>query len=159
MPPLPERLRVSSADFVRNVGHWLNEALHRPVGITHHERERLVIATPKEFAAAEAKASEVDDLLEELDEGFITFDASLRVKRSNVVASAFLGRSREAVLGARADELPTPVSAILCERLRRVMGTRNPEIFETSLDGRLVSMCVLPLPAGAAVLFTKTNVE
>lgn len=46
---MSDRLSVSSADFVRNVGYWLNEALHRPVSITHHGRERLVLALPREF--------------------------------------------------------------------------------------------------------------
>ena len=46
---MSDRLSVSSADFVRNVGYWLNEALHRPISITHHGRERLVLALPREF--------------------------------------------------------------------------------------------------------------
>lgn len=39
-------VRVTSGDFVRNVGYWLNEALLQPVEITHHNRVKLILAAP-----------------------------------------------------------------------------------------------------------------
>lgn len=40
------RAVVSAGEFVGNVGYWMSEALRRPVSITHHGRERLVLAQP-----------------------------------------------------------------------------------------------------------------
>jgi PAS domain-containing protein len=96
-------------------------------------------------------------VLENLEEGFLAFDASLRVTQINLAAAAFIGRSRETVCGATADELPAPMSAALCGRLRRVMRTRKPEGLEASADGRHLSIRVFPLTAGAGVLFANTT--
>jgi hypothetical protein len=43
---MPNRTSVSSADFIRSIGYWQNEALRQPISITHHGRERLVLAAP-----------------------------------------------------------------------------------------------------------------
>ncbi len=40
------RAVVSAGEFVGNAGYWMSEALRRPVSITHHGRERLVLAQP-----------------------------------------------------------------------------------------------------------------
>jgi PAS domain-containing protein len=162
---LSDRVSVSSAEFIRNVGRWQNEALRRAVSITHHGRERLVIATPDAFecgatkADIEARQWDADAVLQNLEDGFLAFDASLRVERINLAAAAFIGRSREAVLGAAADDLPLPMSAALYERLQRVMRTRKPESFEAAGHGRHLSMRVFPLTKGAAVLFADTTEE
>ena len=39
-------IQVTSGDFVRNVGYWLNEALLQPVEITHHNKVKLVLVVP-----------------------------------------------------------------------------------------------------------------
>ena len=92
---MQNRVSVSSADFIRNIGHWQNEALRRPISITHHGRERLVLAAPDEFnagATAETvvKASlaqlraDADAVLENLEDAFIAFDATLRVSAATL---------------------------------------------------------------------------
>jgi PAS domain S-box-containing protein len=156
---------VSSAEFIRNVGHWQNQALRQPISITHHGRERLVIATPHAFesgavkADTEARELDADAVLQNLEDGFLAFDTSLRLERINLAAAAYIGRSRETVLGAAAEELPSPMNAALHERLQRVMRTRKPESFEAAVDGRHLSMRVFPLAKGAAVLFADTTEE
>ncbi|MCX7359855.1 MAG: hypothetical protein NT015_17165 [Alphaproteobacteria bacterium] len=53
-------VQVTSGEFVREVGYWLNEALFEPVEITHHGKVRLVLAvpeTPEAEAADEPKPS------------------------------------------------------------------------------------------------------
>ncbi|MEQ1819174.1 MAG: hypothetical protein ABL871_11240 [Terricaulis sp.] len=45
-------VQVSSGEFVREVGYWLNEALFEPVEITHHGKVRLVLAVPETPNAA-----------------------------------------------------------------------------------------------------------
>lgn len=39
-------LRVTSGEFVRHVGYWLNEALLQAVEITHHGKVKLVLSVP-----------------------------------------------------------------------------------------------------------------
>lgn len=166
---MQNRVSVSSADFIRNIGHWQNEALRRPISITHHGRERLVLAAPEEFnagAAAETLVktslsqlrADADAVLENLEDGFIAFDASMRVKRSNAMAEAFIGRSRDGLHGAAATEfMPAPLGVVLHERLQRVMRTRKHETFEAGVEDRHISVRVFPLTDGAGVLFANTT--
>jgi PAS domain S-box-containing protein len=166
---MSNRVSVSSADFIRNIGHWQNEALRRPISITHHGRERLVLAAPEEFnmrvdADAAAKATleefraDADAVLENLEDGFLAFDLSLRVKRSNTIAEAFIGRSREMLNGATAVEfMQQPLGVVLHERLQRVIRTRKHEMFDASMDDRHISVRIFPLAEGAAVLFSNTT--
>jgi len=163
------RVSVASADFIRKIGHWQNEALRRPISIMHHGRERLVLATPEEFDAVAAddaatKASletlraDADAMIENLEDGFLAFDTSLRVKRSNTIAEAFIGRSHAMLHGAAAAEfMPPPVGPVLDQRLQRVMRTRKHERFEATIGDRHVSVRVFPLTDGAAVLFANTT--
>jgi PAS domain S-box-containing protein len=162
---MSQRVSVSSADFIRNIGHWQNEALRRPISITHHGRERLVLAAPDEFnsgAAAEAAVhsslqelrADADAVLENLEDGFLAFDTSLRVTRSNTIAEAFIGRSRDLLHGVFAiDFMPQPVGLVLHERLQRVMRTRKHETFEAAFDNRHIVVRVFPLSGGVAALF------
>ena len=160
---MSDRVSVTSADFIRNIGHWQNEALHRPVWITHHGRERLVLVTPHELnrvgvrPEAEAQASDADAVFEQMEEAFLAVDASLRVKRINAAAEAFIGRSRETLVGADVYELPTAMRAALCERLRRVLRTGDSETFEATIDSRQISARAFPLAQGAAILFVTTS--
>src|SRR5689334_3404645 len=111
---MADRLSVSSADFIRNIGYWQNEAQRAPVSITHHGRERLVLATPDRFQPQSPPAGEDSEtrtilsrlrsdhasLIEGLDEGFLAFDGDLKICGLNSVAEAFAGIAREELLGA-----------------------------------------------------------
>lgn len=166
---MQNRVSVSSADFIRNIGHWQNEALRRPISITHHGRERLVLAAPEEFnagAAAETAVktslsqlrADADAVLENLDDGFLAFDTTLRVRRSNAMAEAFIGRSRDGLQGAAAmDFMPQPLGVVLHERLQRVMRARKYETFEAAVGDRHISVRVFPMTEGAGVLFSNTT--
>jgi hypothetical protein len=46
---MPDRIVVPAADFVRNIGHWQNQALEQPIAITYHGRERLILVSAKRF--------------------------------------------------------------------------------------------------------------
>lgn len=159
------RLSVSSADFIRNVGHWQSEALRQPIAISHHGRDRLVLATPAEFergaqsvdAEARSRASDADIAIETLEEGYLAFDAALRLKRINRAADAFIGQSRDALIGTLAQDLAPLTGPALCDRLERVMRTRKTESFEVSITGRRLSMRVFPLTEGVGLLFANTS--
>lgn len=165
---MPDRVAVSSADFIRNIGFWQNEALRRPVSITHHGRERLVLAAPDEFdakrtdqaavqALADAGAAQslAATLSDHMEEGFLQFDDQLRVEDSNAVSQAFLGRGKAEIAGATVlDLFPQPIASILQDRLQTVRRARQVERFEaTAFDGRTLSLKVLPTSEGAILLF------
>ncbi len=165
---MANRIAVSSAEFIRNIGFWQSEALREPISITHHGRERLVLAAPDAFhgegsaeveAALAALTADHAALLENLDEGFLAVDAQLQVTHSNAVADAFVGRARDQVIGALIVEaMPQPLGSILADRLQRVMRAHKREFAEAgSFDGRHVLMNAFPFGNGAAVLFHNTT--
>lgn len=161
---MSNRVSVSSADFIRNIGFWQNEALRRPISITHHGRERLVLAAPDAFQASAADEDAVSGLAklradvaavqENLGDGYLSFDAQLCIRHSNAVAEAFVGMSREDLEGASiVNALPQPLASILCDRVQRVIRTRQTERFEVGApDGRHLALTVFPVAVGAAAL-------
>jgi PAS domain S-box-containing protein len=166
---MPDRVAVSSADFIRNIGYWQGEALRHPISITHHGRERLVLATPDRFhpEAAESSGGKAEAalradraaLIEGLDDGYLAFDAQLRVVASNAVAEAFAGVATEDFHGSTIlESMPQPLASILHDRALRVLRSRKAERFEAgAFDGRRVEACVLPLSEGVAVIFHNTT--
>ena len=155
---MPDRVSVPSSDFIRNVGYWQNEALRRPVRITHHGRERLVLTTPDEFDARRqgdhAARFETEVVLENLQDGYCAFDAALRLTRANRAAEALIGRTRDALRGASvAEAFPQPFAAVLQEKLVSVIRARRPEVFAATLNGGGLGMRAFPIGGGAGVLF------
>ncbi|HVK80651.1 MAG TPA: PAS domain-containing protein, partial [Verrucomicrobiae bacterium] len=161
---MPDRISVKSADFIRNIGQWQNEALRHPISITHHGRERLVLAAPEEFrsvrsddatgAALMVLRADAGAVLDNLDEGYIHFDGDFAVRTTNAVGAAFLGRGKEDILGKSPLELfPQPLGAIVADRLQRVLRSRQADAFESgAFDGRHISVRVFPLTEGVALL-------
>lgn len=161
---MAHRVAVSSADFIRNIGYWQGEALRQPIAITHHGRERLILAAPDHIQSSAASSTAQAELtllrsmsalvLENMDEGFLRFDAQLQVQSANSVAEAFIGRARETLMGRTVFEaLPGPLASVLAERLQRVTRTGKSEAFECgAFEGRHVNVRVFPLPEGAGVL-------
>lgn len=160
------RTSVTSADFIRNIGFWQGEALRHPVVITHHGRERLVLAAPENFADAAAEGvhaagelsalkSSHESLVDHMDEGFLELDAQVHIINTNHVASAFCGRDATSLKGASlAEVLPEPLASVLYDRAQRVLRARKSEAFETAtFDGRHLSVRVFPIGASVGVLF------
>ncbi|MEZ5971392.1 MAG: PAS domain S-box protein [Hyphomonadaceae bacterium] len=161
---MPNRVSVSSADFIRNIGYWQNEALRRPISITHHGRERLILAAPDAFSAGantEDAASglaklraDVAAVQDNLGDGYMSFDAQLQVRHTNSVAEAFVGMSREDLQGTSiVNALPQPLASVLSDRVQRVMRTRQSECFDVGAPGdRHLTVTVFPVSVGAAAL-------
>jgi len=161
---LSNRISVSSADFIRNIGFWQNEALRKPISITHHGRERLVLAAPDAMQTKSADdetthglaklRADVAAVQDNLGDGFLSFDPQLCVRHSNAVAEAFVGLSKEDLEGAPiVSALPQPLASILCDRVQRVIRTRQAERFEVGApDGRHLALTVFPVSVGAAAL-------
>lgn len=161
---MPNRISVSSADFIRNIGYWQNEALRQPISITHHGRERLVLAAPDAFQATTGSddvgnslaklRADVAAVQDNLGDGYLSIDAQLCIRHSNAVAEAFVGASREDLEGASiVSVLPQPLASILADRVQRVIRTRQAERFEVGApDGRHLAVTVFPVSVGAAAL-------
>lgn len=155
---------VSSAEFIRNIGYWQNEALRHPVSITHHGRERLVLAAPEAFQVTtpspESSRSlatlraDMAAILENLADGYLVFDAQLCVRGSNAAIETFLGVSKDDLRGAPVlHALPKPLASVLADRVQRAMRVRRCERFEIGLpEGRFLSVSVFPTTIGAAAL-------
>lgn len=167
---MPNCVVVPAAEFIRNIGHWQNEALRHPVAITHHGRERLMLATPDMFASRDGAANDTavalsglradsEAVLEHLEEGFLAFDSQLGLRALNGVACDFVSRAREECVGTSVlDLMPQPLASILSDRLQRVRRTRKSEAFEaSSFDGRHVAVRVFPTTDGVAILFRNTT--
>lgn len=162
---MAHRIAVSSADFIRNIGHWQSEAMRQPISITHHGRERLVLAAagvfnagaaPDAGASAELAALKAASaaVLEHMEEGYLGFDAHARIVAANAVAETFIGAPRDALMGRTVFEaLPDPMAAMLADRLTRVLRARRAESFECgAFDGRHAAIRVFPMPDGAGAL-------
>ena len=161
---MPDRVSVASSEFIRNVGYWQNEALRRPVGITHHGRERLVLATPEEYDTRQGSGDDeptlahalfdVETLLDNLEDAYVALSSALRITRSNAAAEALIGRSRDLLLGDGVGGVfPQPFAAILQEKLHRVMRARKPDAFSATLNESAFSISAFPLSEGVGVLF------
>ena len=162
---MSDHTNVTSADFIRNIGYWQSEALRHPIVITHHGRERLVLAAPENFSGAAAPGAKDDELaalksahaavLDHLEEGLLVLDAELRVIMANRVALAFCSRDAESIRAVPIVELmPQPLASVLYDRTQRVLRARKSESFEAStFDERCLSVCVFPLGASVGVLF------
>lgn len=160
---MPDRVRVSSADFIRNIGLWQAEALRSPISITHHGRERLVLAAPELFRANENESADEAvaaraafwAVMENLEDAYIAFDAQLRVSALNPAAEAFAGRARQDLLeGGFLDALPPVLRAVLLGRLQPVQKSRKTDAFEFNSDaGARLQVRVFPSGDGVGVLF------
>lgn len=161
---MSNRISVSSAEFIRNIGYWQNEALRQPISITHHGRERLVLAAPDAFQSSLGSAdvakslstlrADVSLVQDNLDDGYLSFDPQLCIRHSNAVAEAFVGMAREDLVGVSiVAALPQPLASILCDRVQRVIRSRQAERFEVgAADGRHFVVTVFPISIGAAAL-------
>lgn len=161
---MPNRHAVTAAEFIRNIGYWQNEALREPISITHHGRERLVLAAPDAFNTDRSRQGEhalqtvkadFAGVLEHLEEGFFVVDANLAIVSGNAAAAAFASRAPEELCGATIfDVMPQPLASVLADRIHRVQRARKSERFEAStFDGRHLSVRVFPGASGAGVLF------
>ena len=160
---------VSAAEIIRNFGFWQQQALARPLTITHHGRARVMLLSTEEYdrlkgqSAPEGDGTPVNDaeiklatILENMAEGFILYDKDLRLIEMNRVAEAYFGVSREHMLGKTvAEALGRPGNIIADEILRRVLRTGEIESYETTsaiFPGRKIMARAFPYRDGVASL-------
>jgi len=164
---MSERVSVSSADFVRNIGMWQERALHGPIAITYHGRERLVLLAAESFAAcndAGAPSEMLDQLaavLNNMAEGFVAISGDYIVTAANHIAEAYFGRSRHSMEGAPFTSVfPMLEGSLLADQVRRVLRSREAATFEFEsvvFPGRRLECRVFPLLHGVGILFVNVT--
>ncbi|MEZ5961866.1 MAG: hypothetical protein R3C30_15810 [Hyphomonadaceae bacterium] len=170
---MPNRVSVSSADFIRNVGYWQNEAMRNPISITHHGRERLILTTPDQFLP-QGSADPVDTeamlapfritqaaLFENMDEAYLELNETLEITIANRAVENISMRSQEQLLGAKVfDTLPEPFGSIVADRARGVLRSRKPSSFEAGAPGGLTfTGRLVPLGSNVAALLRNSSQE
>ena len=169
---MPDRVCVTSADFIRNIGYWQNEAIRHPIYITHHGRARLILsaadASPSSTAAGDdvlraalAKAHNLSaTIFDQTREGFLSFDEHLHVLAANRVADGFFAKSRDDVVGASlAELLPSLAANTWTSHLRRVQRSRQGEIFDSQVHQCHVRINAFPLDDSVGMLFLNITEE
>jgi PAS domain-containing protein len=125
---MPDRIRVTAAEFVRNIGRWQSEALQRPVSITHHGHERLVLTSAARFSEASVASGQTErfdqriyqDLVHHLRVGWLLFDEDWIIQEHNAPALSLLGVEAETLVSERPSSFLLPMhSRALEEALER----------------------------------------
>ncbi|MET0545704.1 MAG: PAS domain S-box protein [Caulobacterales bacterium] len=173
---MPNRQRVSAAELVRNFGYWQEKALQAPVFITHHKRDRLVLtsidAHTETKAAPSAKPISRSDptsdilssyalLVENMSDAYVVLDENLTIVAVNARLEAMWRVSREQIIGRPFNDfIPEEKAALLMEKIRRVMVTRQADRIEFAsqvFHGLHLSTKIYPDPRGVVLLHTNVS--
>jgi len=163
--------RTTAAEISRNFGHWQDRAMQGPVLVTHHGRPRLVVLSAEEFVRisegeGQTPVAEGDDMeqlsrenfIANMFEGFVFFDAELRVRYLNRVAVASMGRSLRDLVGKAVDSPEFgEAGVVLAARLRRVLRTGEVAQFEAKgffNPHRYFESRAFPFQGGVGVTFS-----
>ena len=157
---------VTAAEIIRNFGYWQQQALSRPVTVTHHGRARVTLISTEEYerltqpGGAKAPAGPspaLETVLEHMAEGFVLFDREMKVTRMNAVAEAWFGRDRSDLIG----QDPTAAfgeiyDSIVADGLRKALRDGEVSNFEAPsalFPGRRIRVRVFPYQDGIGILF------
>ena len=144
-----------------------------PILVTHHGRPRLVVLSADEFMrlseeGAEAESSPAtgdevgtlgrDNFIANMFEGFVCFDADLRVRYMNSVAVASMGYGPRELVGKAVDSPEFgEQGVVLAARLRRVMRTGEMLQFESKgffNPHRYFESRAFPFQGGVGITFS-----
>jgi len=103
---------------------------------------------------AEISASELQQILESITDGFYALDREYRYRYVNRQAEGILGRTREQLLGKSAlEDFPTGEGGIAALREAMQQGrTSHAQAFNAAL-GRWLATDIYPSPGGVSILF------
>ena len=162
------RTRVTAAELVRRFGQWQEQAMLRPVYITHHGRDRLVLLSTANYSALGARAraaaagldpdgdASLELVLEQLSEGFVAFDRDLRVTDINPAAAAYLRLVRADCLGEQLFErIDGMRRSLIHGYLARALQSGEIGAFDlpsAAYQGRWLHVRTFPHADGAACL-------
>lgn len=171
----PLRTSVTSAEFVRHFGMWQDRAATRPIYVTHHGRERLVILAINNYNQMLERATQGDRhavlpemfrlgaVLERISEGFLAVDRKMTVSEVNPAACSYLKVARASITGKPLVEtFPNIHRSLLYGHLLRAIQSGEVSSFEQAsftFEGRWLQFQTLPYLDGAACLFRDVTAE
>lgn len=140
---------VTAAEIIRNFGYWQQQALARPLTVTHHGRARTMLISTDHFedltasVASPAEANHaVPDLLACLlansVSGFMVVDSDLQIRDANHVVLGWLGKTLEEIRGRPANHLGPLANQLFGSMLRRVF--RSGEALSYEINGQTTKM-------------------
>lgn len=159
--------RVTSAEVVRCFGRWQDCAATRPIVVTHHGRERLVMLSVDQYhelTSADGEPAHGDDgaarlstVLDRMAQGFVAFDEMLRFTEINPVACAYLRTSAAAAIGRPiGDDFPDLARSLIHGHLLRALHGGEVNGFDApslAYPGHWLQVQTFPYGQGAACLF------
>ena len=163
-------IRVTAAELVRHFGRWQEQALLKPIHITNHGRDRLVLLSLASYAALRTRGGAIDPeamaceiLLDQLAEGFISFDAGLRVTAINPVAAAYFKVMRAEMIGEKLFErIEGMRRSLIHGHLNRALQSGEIAAFDipsAAFPGRWLHVRTFPHGRGAACLLRDISDE
>ena len=169
------RTRVTAAELVRHFGQWQEQAMLRPVYVTHHGRDRLVLLSIANYTSMGVRARALESgieaagptatepLLEQLAEGFVAFDRGLRVIEMNPAAAAYLRLTRAESIGEKLFErLEGMRRSLMHGHLVRALESGEIGAFDlpsTAYEGRWLHVRTFAYGEGAACLMRDVTEE
>lgn len=165
------QLRVTAAELARNMAYWQEQALERPVAITYHGRERLVLAPAAMLRGAPAaNGNQLDELStryeklrEQLTIGFFACDAHGRCTDVNRVTEVYFDRSRSTLIGGTfLETFGRRPPHLLEDAMRAALDDREEisiEVDSALYPGRRLSMKFFPFAGGVAGFFRDITEE
>lgn len=163
--PTPEKASVTAAEIIRNFGYWQQCALEAPLAVTHHGRARVVLISAEQYEALAAgeragpvtSDAEARRLMEHAIEGFIIYDAELRLVHVNKVARDYFGTHLDNMLmKAPGDPSRQSIHPEIEQALRDVhltRGSRELEIDSIMFPERRIRLRLFPYGDGVALAF------
>ncbi|MFT3811575.1 MAG: PAS domain-containing protein [Micropepsaceae bacterium] len=140
-----EKGTVTAAEIMRNFGYWQQQALTRPLIVTHHGRARVMLISTDHYEDITASGfppalGDQSDLLSEVldhsSEGFAVHDRDFRILRMNRTALAWLGVSAGDIIGKTTHEfLNRRHSAVFDSMVQRVFRTGEAVSYELAGAG------------------------
>lgn len=171
----PTRTTVTSAEFVRHFGTWQDRAATRPIYVTHHGRERIVLLSINSYEQMLERARQGDRqtllpdmfrlgaVLERVAEGFIAVDRKLVITEVNPAACSYLRAGRSQMVGTSLHEIFADAqhSLVPAHMMRSAQAGEVSAFDQPSpvFQGRWLHFETLPYLEGAACLFRDVTGE
>ncbi len=159
--------RVAAAEVIRNFGYWQQQALIRPLTVTHHGRARTILISTDSFerllrnadagAGGGAEADPLTELLNGMAECYVMHDSQMRILDINASAVAFFGKPRNDLIGSTISvAMGGNPNLFIHSMLQRVLRTGEYVTYEvgsTAIPGRRISARSFPYRNHVITLF------
>lgn len=131
---------VAAAEVIRNFGYWQQQALAKPLVVTHHGRARIMLISTEHYEELTAEPElppgrddgrSMAAILSHSDEGFVVLDRDYTLLTVNKTALDWLGIPAEGIIGKTLHEfLGSTRSSLFESMLQRVFRTGEAISYE-----------------------------